>query len=435
MSTLPYTSATEAAGALRRKEISSRELTEAVLARIDEINPSVNAIATLRREEALREATLADEADGRTGPLHGVPITIKESFHLTGAPVTWGNPAFTGYLSDWDATVVQRLKRAGAVIVGQSNPHFMLSDFGRTANEVYGRTNNPRDLSRTPGGSSGGSAAALAAGMTYLDYGTDLVGSIRIPASACGVYGLRPTAGTVPVTGMQPPGPPSLWSHEVTYTSAVGPLARSAADLRTALAVTAGPEEPEAKAYGWSLPAPRYRRLKDFRAGFVLDHEAAPVTSDVAQVLSNAVDALSKTGVKVVEGWPDGVDPMAGAETFGFHVGLFLAYQTGEEFAAAGLVEQERRRMAYRAAWGRYFREVDVWLCPVNFTAAFPHDDPPRNYDAQGFWVAHAALPGLPSLSAPIGRTAAELPVGIQIVGPRYEDDTAITFAELLADA
>lgn len=434
MSTQPYPTAIEAAKALRSKEISSYELTETVIARIDQANPRVNAIATTRPEEALREAALADEARDPTGPLHGVPITVKESFHLTGSPVTWGNPTFAGYLSDWDATVVQRLRRAGAIVVGQSNPHFMLSDFGQTTNEVYGRTNNPWDLDRTPGGSSGGAAAALAAGMTFLDYGTDLAGSIRIPAAFCGVYGLRPSAAAVPLTGMQPPGPPPPPGlDEMSYISAVGPLARSAGDLRLALTLTAGPEDPEAKAYQWNLPAPRHTRLKDFRVGVVLDHPAAPVHGDVAGVLSNAVDTLAAKGVRVVEGWPQGVDPVAGAEAFGFHVGLFLAYQTHQESPAAGRFDHEHRRVAFRAAWHGYFRDIDVWLCPVNFTAAFPHDDPPPDYDAQGFWIANPALPGLPCLSVPIGLTEGGLPVGLQVVGPRFEDDTAITFAELLA--
>jgi len=434
MSTLPYPSAIDAAKALRRKETTSRELTEAVLARIEDANPRINAIATTRPEAALREAALADEAADPTGPLHGVPITVKESFHLSGSPVTWGNPAFAGYLSDWDATVVQRLRRAGAIVVGQTNPHFMLSDFGRTTNEVYGRTHNPWDLTRTPGGSSGGAAAALAAGMTFLDYGTDLAGSIRIPAAFCGVYGLRPSAGAVPLTGMQPPGPPPPPGlEEMSSISAVGPLGHTAADLRLALTVTAGPEDPEAKAYQWNLPAPRQTRLKDFRIGVVLDHPAAPVHDDVASGLSNAVDTLARKGVKVVEGWPEGVDPIAGAETFGFHVGLFLAYQTHQELPVEGRFDHEHRRLAFRAAWHRFYHDIDVWLCPVNFTAAFRHDDPPRNYDAQGFWIANPALPGLPALSAPIGLTDSGLPIGLQVVGPRWEDDTAITFAELLA--
>jgi amidase len=225
---------------LRRRELSSRELTEELLARIDSVNPALNAVVELRCEAALQEATTADEAitrGGDVGPLHGVPMTIKDSFNVAGLHTTWGNPAYKDFEADSDATVAQRLRQAGAIIVGKTNVAFMLSDFGQTANELFGVTNNPWDTTRTPGGSSGGTAAALSAGMTFLEYGSDLVGSIRIPASFCGVYGLKPSAGIVPLSGFQPPGSPAGPS-DMMYMSAVGPLGRSAHDLRTALSVT-----------------------------------------------------------------------------------------------------------------------------------------------------------------------------------------------------
>ncbi len=153
---------------VRRKEVSSRELTELLLARIDALNPEVNAVVELRQEEALEEAEAADRSapDGVPGPLHGVPMTVKESFNVAGLLTTWGNPAFKDYVADTDATVVRRLRHAGAIIVGKTNVHAMLADYGQTANDIYGVTNNPWDLTRTPGGSTGGGAAALAAGMT-----------------------------------------------------------------------------------------------------------------------------------------------------------------------------------------------------------------------------------------------------------------------------
>lgn len=434
---------------LRRKEVSSRELLEKLLARIDAVNPAINAVVELRREAALEEAAAADQAlaHGVTGPLHGVPMTIKESFNFAGLHTTWGNPVFKDYMADSDATVVQRLKRAGAIIVGKTNVHFMLADFGQTANELFGVTNNPWDRARTPGGSTGGGAAALSAGMTFLEYGSDLVGSIRIPASFCGVYGLKPSVEIVPLTGFQPPGPPP-GASEMMYMSAVGPLARSAADLRTALRVTAGPEPPAANAYSWTLSQARHTRLADYRVGVVLDHERAPVSSEVAAVLSNAVDALTRAGAKVVEGWPDGVDPVRQWESFGFHVGLFFAFQQPDQDIAklSEFIDHETHRMSARAAWSRYFDDVDVFICPTNFTPAFPHDSRPfeertiatpegeRPYDNQTFWVSHASLPGLPAVVAPIGRTPGGLPVGAQIIGPLYEDDTALTFAELVGE-
>ena len=442
--------ATAVARTLRRKELSARELTEMLLARIEAVNPALNAVVELRQEAALRAAAAADEATARgddAGPLHGVPMTIKDSFNVAGLPTTWGNPAFKGFVADWDATVARRLKQAGAIVVGKTNVAFMLGDFGQTANELYGVTNNPWDTTRTPGGSSGGAAAALAAGMTFLEYGSDLVGSIRVPASFCGVYGLKPSVEVVPLTGFQPPGPPADPS-DMLYLSAIGPLGRSAGDLRTALRVTGGPEGQAAKAYSWALAPPRHARLEDFRVGVVLDHQHAPVSSEVTAVLSNAVDALARAGATVVEGWPDGVDPVRNYESFGFHVQLFFAFQQpGEDFATLPeVVDHETRRMAARAAWNRYLDETDVFLCPVNFTPAFPHDPRPfeartittpegeQPYTNQSFWVAHASLPGLPAVAAPIGRTPGGLPVGAQIVGPLYEDDTAITFAELLGE-
>jgi amidase len=449
--TLLFRSATDTAQALRRKELSSRELTEMLLLRIEAANPALNAVVELRREAALQEALSADEATARgedAGPLHGVPMTIKDSFNVAEMHTTWGNPAFEGFVAGWDATVAWRLRRAGAIIIGKTNVAFMLSDFGQTANELYGVTNNPWDTTRTPGGSTGGAAAVLSAGMSFLEYGSDLVGSIRIPAGFCGVYGLKPSAGIVPLTGFQLPGPPTPPS-DMSYMSAVGPLARCPRDLRTALSVTGGAEYQVGKAYTWALSASRHNRLEDFRVGVVLDHEQAPVSSEVAAPLSNAVDALARAGATVVEGWPDGVDPVRNYESFGFHVGVFFAYQEpGEDFAKfSEFVDHEHRRMASRGAWNRYFDDVaDVFLCPVNFTPAFPHDTRPfeertittpegeRPYNDQSFWVSHASLPGLPAVAAPVGRTSGELPVGAQILGPLYEDDTAITFAELLAN-
>ena len=450
MTDLWFRSATEVADLLRRREVSSRELTELLLGRIDSINPGLNAVVELRPDAALDEATAADEAIARDapGPLLGVPMTIKESFNVTGLHTTWGNPAFKEYVADWDATVVRRLREAGAVIVGKSNVAFMLGDFGQTANELYGVTSNPWDPARAPGGSSGGGAAALAAGLTFLEYGSDLVGSVRIPASFCRVYGLRPSVGIVPLTGFQPPGPPALPS-EMTYMSSLGPLGRSAGDLRTALAATAGPEAPRKTAFSWMLPAPRHKRLEDYRVGVVVDHERSPVSSEVASVLGRAVDALAGAGATIVEGWPEGVDPVRQYESFGFHLQLFFAFQEPGGSSAAALsefIDHETRRMSARAAWTRYFEDVDVFVSPANFTPAFPHDGRPfdertietpdgeRPYDDQPFWTAHASLPGLPAVVAPIGRTPRGLPVGAQIIGPLYEDDTPLTFAELLAD-
>ena len=449
MSETLFVSAVEAAALVRKRDVSARELTEALLRRIEAVDPGINAVVELRAEEALDEATAADEAVASAaslGRLHGVPMTIKESFNVAGLHTTWGNTAFKDYVADWDATVVARLRQAGAIILGKTNVHAMLADFGQTANELHGRTNNPWDASRTPGGSSGGGAAALAAGLTYLEYGSDLVGSIRIPSSFCGVYGLKPSVGVVPLTGFQLPGPP-VPPSEMTYMSAIGPLGRSAGDLRVALQATAGPELPLANAYSWRLGPPRHTRLADFRVGVVFDDDGAPVSSQVRTLLAEVVDVVARAGATITEGWPEGIEPGAEAESFGYHVGLFFAFQQpDEEFEdASAFIDQENRRMSARAAWNRYFEHVDVFLCPANFTPAFPHDSRPfdertiatpegaRPYGNQPFWISHASLPGLPAAVAPIGKTPGGLPVGVQIIGPIYEDDTPLTFAELLS--
>jgi amidase len=446
MTEIEFRTAGEIAADIKQGKVSSREVTEVLLARV-EADSTVNAVVEIRAEFARQAAAAADEAiaaGAEVGPLHGVPMTVKEAFNVAGLHTTWGNPEFADYVADEDAVLVRRLAGAGAIVYGKSNVHTMLADYGQTANEVYGRTNNPHDPTRTPGGSSGGGAAALAAGMTYLEYGSDLVGSIRLPAGYCGVYGLKPTAGVVPLEGFHPPGPPPP-ATEFPNPSTVGPLARSAADLRTALRVTGGPT---AGAFSWKLAPPRHQRLADFRVGVVLDHEQAPVSSEVGAALSDTVDALGRSGAKIVAGWPEGVSPADQLEAFGFQLGLFFALQGGgdPDFASlAEVIEQERRRMAARARWQQYFGEVDVFLCPTSFTTAFPHDDRPfeqrtiktssgeQPYDAQVFWISHASLTGLPALNLPIARTPGGLPIGAQVIGPWHEDDTAITFAELVA--
>jgi amidase len=446
MTDIFFQSATEVAALLRAGRLSARELAVLVLERVDAVNPAVNAVVEVRHEAGLRAAAEADlvlAGGERVVPLHGVPMTVKESFQVAGMRSTWGNLAFAGHVADRDAVVVARLRSAGAVLFGTTNVAPMLADVGQCANALYGRTVNPWDSTRTPGGSTGGGAAAVAAGLTYLEYGSDLAGSIRIPASFCGVYGLKPTAGTVPLDGFQPPGPPA-GPTDMAYLSAVGPLARSAADLRTALRVTAGPAGPDARAYAWRLAPARRTRLADFRVGVVLDHPAAAVTSEVGAALSDAVDALSAAGATIVEGWPEGVDAVGQAAAFGFQAAQFFAFHGGDtDFATLPqVVEQHQRRMAARTAWDRYFAEVDVFVCPTVFTAAFPHtehqtittQEGERPYNELGFWIAHASLAGLPALNAPVGHTPGGLPVGAQIVGPRHEDDTAITFAELAAD-
>jgi len=226
-------------------------------------------------ERARDGAAEADRAlaRGERRPLLGLPMTVKESYHMAGLPTTWGMPQFKGWNPQEDAVAVRRLKEAGAVILGKTNAPLLLADW-QSYNDIYGTTNNPWDITRTPGGSSGGSAAALAAGFVALEIGSDIAGSIRVPAHYCGVFGHKPSLGIVPFRGHTPPGVEVLPGP--IDLAVGGPLARSARDLELALGLLAGPDDPEARAYGLSLPPPRRRSLHELRALVIDSHPLLP---------------------------------------------------------------------------------------------------------------------------------------------------------------
>lgn len=465
---LQFLSALEAAEAIRKRDISSLELTRLMFQRAERYNPGLNAFTYQLKDEALAQAKKADEAVARkepTGVFHGVPIHVKESFAVAGQPCTWGIPAFKDARPPQNSAVVNRLLGAGAVLIGGTNVPVNLSDW-QSYNPIYGTTNNPWDLKRTPGGSSGGAAAALAAGLGYLSVGSDIGGSIRIPSHFCGVCGHKPTLDLISLSGHLPGGvsaPPGF----STLLAVAGPMARSARDVRAALEVLGGPEGWDAKAWKWKLPPARGQKLNDFRVGFVLDDPIAPPAPDVRAVLEKTIENLGRAGAKLKTGWPPRFQLSELLETYRYMLFAFFISRSPEpvkqslrsEFeniagpaAAAALgslpywQEQNLRRLEYRARWQDYFGEVDVFLSPVTFTAAFPHDhsEPqsqrridtvagPRNYMDGLNWMGVASLTGCPATVAPVGRTEAGLPVGIQIIGPYWEDTTTIGFAELLA--
>jgi amidase len=465
---LVFASALQAAEAIRNKEVSSVELTRHVFERIERYNPTINAFAYQLKEEALVRARKADEAISRKedlGVFHGVPVHVKESFAVAGYPCTWGMPVLKDSKALRNAAVVDRLLGAGAVLIGATNVPVNLSDW-QSHNPIYGTTNNPWDLKRTPGGSSGGSAAAVAAGLGYISVGTDIGGSIRVPASFCGIYGHKPTLDLVSQQGHGPGGistPPGF----STLLAVAGPMARSANDLLAALKVLGGPEGWDAKAWKWELPPARGQELTEFRVGYVLDDPIAPPAPDVRVVLEKALENLARAGVKLKPGWPAGVQPSALLDTYRYLLFAFFINmsppeakqalrQQFEKLAGPDAAEalssfsrwqaENLRRLGFRACWQAYFNEVDVFLSPVTFTAAFHHDHSrpqemraiataagPRNYMEGLNWISSATLTGCPATVAPVGRTDEGLPVGIQIMGPYWEDATAIRFADLLA--
>lgn len=468
-----YESAAAAADAIRRKQVSSVELTKLMLERIEKLNPRINAIVTVTAEQALRRAADTDAALAAGeiwGPLHGVPCTIKDCFETEGVRTTAGAPFLKDYVPRQDAVAVARMRAAGMVMLGKTNVPLMAGDV-QSYNELFPTANNPWDLSRTPGGSTGGGAAATAAGLGYLTVGSDIGGSIRIPAHFCGVFGHKPTFGVVPVRGHIPP-PPGVMI-EAMDLGVAGPLARNAADLRLALGVLGGPDTEDSIAYNWTLPPARKKSIREYKMRYVLDHPLCPVTAEVKQRLQAGVDALRKGGAQLEEGFPDSIDVAGQYKTY-LHLlwSVVLPGSPKEQIeqlrastpAADDLVltnaksaiessypqwaEASEDRYRIRAAWRRYFREYDAFLMPTCFVPAFPHDhsadwfgrvlstpEGRRRYTDFLFWSSFAMVSGLPATVAPVGFTNGKLPVGIQILGPWLEDATPIFVAEALEPA
>ena len=464
-----FGTAVEAAAAIRAKKISSVELTEHTFRRIDAFQPALNAYVYQLREEALRAASRADELIARqapTGALHGVPINVKESFGVAGHPCTWGIPALKDSKAPAHAVAVRRLLDAGAILLGATNVPFELMD-GQTFNDIYGRSNNPWNLERTPGGSSGGTAASLAAGMAFFSIGSDIGGSIRAPAAFCGIYGHKPTLDLVSFRGHAPGGEHELPGFS-TLLAVAGPMARSADDLEAGLLVLAGTELPESKALRWTMPPPRHRALRDVRIGYVLEDPIAPVSAETTSVLESAIRACERAGATVKHGWPEGFRLQELFDTYLFFLGAFVFSMTPPNQREYARLQLETRppqfvrgalssfadwqqanmhRLAYRALWERFFESVDVFLLPTTFTTAFPHDQthpdqrmiPLPEGGAQPFWnllsyISPATLTGCPATTVPAGLGQSGLPIGLQVVGPYLEDATPIAFGRLLAE-
>ena len=440
-----YASARDMAAGLAAKQVSSVELTHAAIARIEKLDGAINAVVVRDFDRALAAARAADArlARGETAPLLGVPMTVKEAHNVEGLPTTWGSPAFASWIAPEDSVGVARLKAAGAVILGKTNVPPFLADWQST-NPIYGRTVNPWDKARSPGGSSGGSAAALAAGYVPLEFGSDIGGSIRIPSAFCGVYGHKPTFDLIPQRGHTPPGT----DGDGVPLGVIGPMARTADDLGLALSVLAGPVGDMARGYRLDLPPPRHAQLADYRVLVIDHHPLAGLDDQVAGPLRDLAARLDGLGCEV-SFKTDLLPDLAAAH--GLYMKLLNSVMSrggppmGEGLSAHAYMDLLDAQVAVRRQWAALFERFDVVLAPAFGLPAFPHEDNPNPgarilavngapapYFAQIAWPGMATFANLPATAAPIGRTPEGLPVGVQIIGGALEDRTTIAFAGLL---
>jgi amidase len=442
------------------------------VARVERLNPTLNAVVTLDLEAARARADEADAAlasGEHWGPLHGVPMTVKDTFETMGLKTTCGYPGYADYVPKQDAVAVGRLAAAGAVFFGKTNVPELAADV-QTYNPLFGVTSNPWDTKRTSGGSSGGAAVALAAGLTGYELGSDIGGSIRTPASWCGIYGHKPSYGIVPMRGHIPGPPGTLAERDLNVA---GPLGRAVEDLSLGLDVLVGPLPEERVAWSLRLPQARRDNLREYRVGFWSDDPAYPVDGEVRTVLEAAATALRQAGCAVSDQRP-AIDLAAAVRTF-FQL-LFpvvLADLPGEAFvemaaaAAAAPAEADdpatrtvrfttirhhawiaadETRQRIRVQFAEFFKTHDALLMPVVPVAAIPHDQSqpmsartisvdgkPRSYFELFSWIALPTMAYLPATVAPVGRTRSGLPVGLQIVGPYLEDRTTVDLAKHLA--
>ncbi|MEC3978308.1 amidase [Amycolatopsis sp. H20-H5] len=468
-----FQTAEELAAALRAGEVTSVELTDEAIARIERDDKVINAVCVPDFDRARAAARDADQARarGEDRPLLGIPVTVKESHDIAGLPTTWGMPPHENFVPDEDAVQVSLLKAAGAVVLGKTNVPLGLRDI-QSFNEIYGTTNNPWDHDRTAGGSSGGSAAALVAGFGALSIGSDIGGSLRVPAHFCGVYAHKPTLGLAANRGMVPPTAPALPVD--LDLAVVGPMARSARDLTLLLDVMAGPDPLTlGVAHDLTLPPARHQRLRDFRVLVLDDHPLIPTGAAVRAGVHRVADALADGGARVERHsqlLPElteaamiyaqlhfsGVAGSLPAEVYeqlrtraaGLSAddhSLDAARLRGVTFSHRDWLEATNRRELHRHGWRQLFAEFDAVVCPITPTPAFPHDHNPdlleRRIDIDGVeypyldqlvWAGLATMPGLPATAIPAGRSAEGLPVGVQLVGPMFEDRTPLRLAELL---
>ena len=444
MNEVIFASATRLRDRIRDREISSREVVNAYLERIEAVNPKLNAVVALRADEARREADAADRALARdevAGPLHGLPMTIKDSFDTAGLVSTWGTPGRTGHVPREDATVVARLRAAGAILLGKTNtPEFTLSF--HTQNPIYGATRNPYDLERSPGGSSGGAAAILAAGGSPLDVGTDTGGSIRMPAHFCGIAGLRPTSGRVPRTGhaIGPGGP-------VEALTQVGPMARFVEDLKLALPILAGPDGRDPAIAPVPLGDPDAVDLRGLRVAFHTDNGIQAPTPEIAEAVCAAAKVLADAGANVEEARPPGIEEslalLGGLLRYdGGAWGRLLLERAGtalEETSIAFLTLPGEPSFAdqahlfeqwdrFRERMLRFVEQYDAIVSPANALPATRPGDEDTHLAAFSYTMTHN-LTGWPGAVVRAATSPEGLPIGVQLVAKPWREDVALAVA------
>jgi amidase len=416
------------------------------LAQIATHNPTLNAIITMDAEHAHEQAREADEALARGevwGPLHGVPFTLKDAHATAGMRTTTGFPPLANYVPKEDSTVTARLKAAGGILIGKTNVAMMLADY-QSNNPVFGRTNNPWNIERTPGGSSGGAAAALAAGMTPFEIGTDLSASIRIPAHFCGVFGLKPTEQRVPLTGLIPglSGP-----SPIRIMSCIGPMARTVDDLALLYSIIAGPDGRDTEVQPVPVDEVPTLELKNLRIAFAPTFPGFPVATEIRDAVKALAQQLQPLCAAVEEAMLPALDfnqelASAGA-LIGMMTGAFQPEEQERPTTLAQYLEALHRRDQSIIAWEQFFDEWDVLLCPPSMVTAFPHCETgtPLHVDGQEvvYWMvsAHGTLSnysGHPAVVLPHKLDRDGLPMGVQLVGKRWNESRLLAVAEALSE-
>jgi len=455
MHDLIYLPATSMAEEIRRKQVSPVELVEAHLARIEHVNPKLNAFVQVEAEGARREARAAEGAVMRgesLGPLHGVPVTVKSSIEVAGLRCEAGTRLRAGVVASGDAPLVTRLRRAGAVVLGTTNTPELLMAW-ETDNLLYGRTNNPWDLARTPGGSSGGEAAALASGCSAGGVGSDGGGSIRVPAHFCGICGLKPTPGRIPATGHFPNsvGPFAL-------LGVVGPMSRSMTDLKLLFEVLQGPDDGDPSAAPVPVRWPGRDELMHTRIGYFEDDGCTPVTAETRMAVQTAAAGLRRAGFQVEAFRPAGLQEAKQLwwKLFGIAGGMLLGPMLkGREddlspilkqfsswvasepsHTAQSLLDTWIQRDVVRMQVFAQMRQYPVLLCPAAAIPAFRHGE--RCWRVEGKSVNYLDawsytewfnLLGTPAAVIPVGRSQQGLPIGVQVAGLPWREEIVLEVA------